>query len=112
MPGIEPDEVITRVLDVNGYEGHITHVEDCRSLPVPARQTLEGVHCFQRISVPGVAKVQQKLVLVDAGTIKGYRLAYWYLLRPETEALDPKAAPPASSTSGRGWRCRGWWVTP
>ena len=27
------------------------------------------------------------LVLVDAGTIKGYRVAYWYLLRRETEAL-------------------------
>ncbi len=91
IPGVEPDEVIARVLDVDGYEGHITHVEVCRSLPEPARQTTEGVHCFQRINVPGVAKVQQKMVLIDAGTIRGYRLAYWYLLGPETEALDPKA---------------------
>ena len=45
---------------------------------------------FQAISVPKVADVQQELKLVDAGTIKGYRVAYWYLLKDETDALDPK----------------------
>jgi hypothetical protein len=42
----------------------------------------------QQVSVPGVARVQHVLVLVDAGTIKGYRAAYWFLLEPETAALD------------------------
>jgi len=29
--------------------------------------------------------------MVDAGPLKGYRVAYWYLLGAETEALDPMA---------------------
>ena len=29
-------------------------------------------------------------MLVDAGTIKGYRVAYWYLLEERTAALDLK----------------------
>jgi hypothetical protein len=91
VPGVEPRELIARVMDVDGYKGHIAHVEACRSLRKPSPEPLEGVRFFQRVSVPGVAKVQQELVLVDAGTIKGYRVAYWYLLGPETEALDPKA---------------------
>ncbi len=91
IPGVDPREVIARVMDLDGYEGHIAHVEVCRSLRGPAPETLEWVHFFQRVSVPGVAKVQQELVLVDAGTIEGYRVAYWYLLGPETEALDPEA---------------------
>ena len=91
IPGVDPREVIARVMDVDGYEGHIAHVEACRSLQDPAPESLERVHFFQRVSVPGVAKVQQELVLVDAGTIEGYRVAYWYLLGPETEALDPEA---------------------
>jgi len=91
IPGVDPSEVIARIIDVDGYEGHVAHVEACRSLQDPARETLERVHFFQRVSVPGVAKVQHELVLVDAGTIEGYRVAYRYLLGPETEALDPAA---------------------
>ena len=49
----------------------------------------ERVHFFQRVSVPGVAKVQQELVLVDAGTIEGYRIAYWYLLRAGDRSTGP-----------------------
>ena len=86
IPGVDPREVISRVMDVDQYEGHIAHVEACRSLRDQAPETLESVHFFQRINVPGVAKVQHELVLVDAGTLKGYRVAYWYLLGPETEA--------------------------
>jgi hypothetical protein len=91
IPGVDPREVIARVMDVDGYAGHIAHVEACRSLRHPGPGPLEGVHFFQRVRVPGVARVQQELVLVDAGTIKGYRVAYWYLLGPETEALDREA---------------------
>ena len=91
IPDVDPRKVIARVMDVDGYEGHIAHVEVCRSLRHPAPETLEWVHFFQRVSVPGVAKVQQELVLVDAGTIEGYRVAYWFLLGTETEALDSEA---------------------
>ena len=44
--------------------------------------------------------------------VAGYRVAYWYLLRPETEARAPRQALAASSTSGRGWRLRVWWGMP
>src|SRR5438445_400835 len=39
---------------------------------------------------PAVARLQQELMQVDAGRIKGYRVAYWYLLKDETGALDRK----------------------
>ena len=87
----DPRDVIERVMDVDAYEGHIAHVEACRSLRDPARETPERVHFFQRVSVPGVARIQHELVLVDAGTIEGYRVAYWYLLKPETDSLNPEA---------------------
>ena len=46
----------------------------------------EKVRFFEVIRVPKVTKVQQELVLVDAGTIKGYRVVYWYLLKDKTRA--------------------------
>jgi hypothetical protein len=90
IPGVDPHEFIARVMDVDGYKGHIAHVEAARSQPDSAFKPPETVRFFQVISVPRVAKVQQELVLVDAGTVKGYRLAYWYLLKDKTQSLDPK----------------------
>src|SRR5271165_4162452 len=39
IPGVDPRELIARIIDVDGYEGHIAHVEACRSLRDPARET-------------------------------------------------------------------------
>jgi hypothetical protein len=91
IPGVDPEALIARVMDVDGYGGHITHVAACRSVQDPRFTPPGKVRFFQAIRVPRVADVQQELVLVDAGTIKGYRLAYWYLLADETGALDPTA---------------------
>ncbi len=91
IPGADPRALIARILDVDGYVAHIAHVEACRSVPDPAFTRPETVRFYQVISVPGVAKVQQDLVLVDAGTIKGYQVVYWYLLKDQTAALNPKA---------------------
>jgi hypothetical protein len=88
--GVDPHELIARVMDVDGYQGNIAHVEACRSEQDSAFRLPDQVRFFQVISVPGVAKVQQELVLVDAGTVKGYRVAYWYLLEDKTKSLDPK----------------------
>ncbi len=82
-----------------------------RSEPDSAFTPPEKVHFFQVISVPRVARVQQELVLVDAGTVKGYRVVYWYLLKDRTEHWTRRSAPAATSTSGRGWPPRAWWVT-
>ncbi len=91
ISGADPGELIARIRDVDGYATHIAHVEACRSEPDPAFTRPESVRFFQLISVPGIAKVQQDLVLVDAGTFKGYRVVYWYLLKDQTAALSPKA---------------------
>jgi len=90
--GVDPHQLIARVMDVDRYEGNIAHVEACRSVQDPAFMPPEKVRFFQLVSVPGVAKVQQELVLVDVGTVKGYRVAYWYLLKDKTKSLDPKVA--------------------
>jgi hypothetical protein len=92
IPGADPREVIGRVMDVDRYPGHIAHVESCRSVRDPTFERPEEVHFYQVIRVPAIARVQQELVLVDAGTIQGYRVAYWYLLEDRTRSLDPKIA--------------------
>lgn len=89
VEGLDPDRLIARVLDVDGYEGRIAHVVACRARPSPTPSAPGSVRLYQRVAVPGVARVQQELAMVDAGTIRGYRVAYWSLLRPETDALDP-----------------------
>ena len=91
-PGVDPRQVIARVMDVDRYPGNIAHVEASRSKQDAAFSAPEQVRFYQLISVPGIAKVQHELVLVDAGTVKGYRLAYWYLLKDQTQSLDPKIA--------------------
>jgi hypothetical protein len=92
IPGADPQEVIARVMDVNRYPAHIAHVEACRSQQDSTPKPPEEVHFFQVIRIPAVAKVQHELVLADAGTVQGYRVAYWYLLKDKTQSLDPKVA--------------------
>lgn len=98
--GIAPDRLIARVMDVDGYKGRIAHVESCRSVSDPAFKPPRKVRFFQVIHVPGIAKVQQELALVDAGSIKGYRVAYWYLIGEKTGSLDPKVAARSESNVG------------
>lgn len=87
--GVEPEKFIARVLDVDGYKGNIAHVEECRSGRDQDPGPTGRVKFHQAVRVPGVARIQQELVLVDAGTIQGYRVAYWYLLSDRTGSLDP-----------------------
>jgi len=93
IPGADPESLIARIMDVDGYKGRIAHVEECRSQrgSNAASRQPGNVRVFQVLNVPGIAKIQQELVLVDAGTIKGYRVVFWSLLKDETRALDPKA---------------------
>jgi hypothetical protein len=89
IPDVDPEKLIARVMDVDGYEGHIAHVEVSRSEEDSSFVPPEKVRFFQTIRVPRIATIQHELVLVDAGTFKGYRLVYWYLLKDGTDALDP-----------------------
>ncbi|QDV32594.1 hypothetical protein ElP_04290 [Tautonia plasticadhaerens] len=90
VPGLDPDELIARVMDVDGYEGRIANVLSSRSRPDPGRPEEDSVRFSQRIQIPGIARVQQEAVLMDLGTIDGYRVACWYLLSEETGALNPR----------------------
>ena len=64
----------------------------CRFQPGRAAYVWPGkvIISFRRSASPRLPNIQQELKLVDAGTIKGYRVAYWYLLKEGTDALDPK----------------------
>jgi hypothetical protein len=88
--GVDPETFLARVMSVDGYVGPIAHVEECRSerdgAPGPPRR----VRFYQAVRIPGVARVQQELVLVDAGTIQGYRVAYWYLIKDRTDSLGAR----------------------
>ena len=100
LPGLDPEAAIARILDLDHYEGRVDNVESCRALPDPPPPATGGVPFHQVVAVPGIAKVQHVSVLVDAGTIRGYRVAYWYLLPDETNALDPKTAAQSASNIG------------
>jgi hypothetical protein len=90
IAGVDTEELVARIKNVDGYAGRIAHVETARSEPDPDFLPPEKVRFFEVIRVPKVTSVQQELVLVDAGTIKGYRVVYWYLLKDKTRALNPK----------------------
>jgi hypothetical protein len=89
VPGVDPDALIRRVMEVDGYEGRIAHVLVNESRSALAEDPPDRVAFRQRINVPGITEVQHELELVDAGSIRGYRVAYWFLLPEETASLDP-----------------------
>jgi hypothetical protein len=86
----DPHQLIAQVMNVDGYQGNLAHVDISRSEKDPAFEPPRKVRFFQLLSVPGIAKIQHELALVDMGTIKGYRVACWYLLRDRTESLSAK----------------------
>jgi len=92
IPGVDPERLIARVMDVDRYVGNVDHVSECRSVPDARFSRPEKVRFYQKVTIPVIGSVQHELVLVDAGTLHGYRVAYWYQLQPETDALNGKAA--------------------
>ena len=102
VPGMDPDALIRRVMEVDGYEGRIAHVLVNESRSAPAEEAPGRVLFTQRINVPGIAEIQHELELVDAGTIRGYRVAYWSLLPEETAAMDQGLGARSESNVGIG----------
>lgn len=92
VSGVDPEKLIARVMDVDHYIGNIDHVIASRSIQDSRFEGPEKVRFYQKINVPMLAKIHQELVLVDAGTRDGYRLAYWIMLDPETARLDSREA--------------------
>ncbi len=100
---VNPEKVITRVMDVDHYVGNIDYVAECRTIQDPAYSPPQSVRFYQRVDVPMLGAVQHELVLVDGGTRNGYRYAYWYLLEGPTNALD-------TSVGARSDYSMGAWV--
>jgi hypothetical protein len=90
VPSADPHQFIAAVMNVDGYQGNLAHVDHCRSEKDSTFEPPRKVRFFQIVSVPGIATIQHELALVDAGTIKGYRVACWYLLKDRTESLNSK----------------------
>ncbi len=89
VSAIDPEKLIARVMDVDHYVGNIDYVKECRGIPDPRFSPPHAVRFYQYLDLPMISNVHHELVLVDGGTRKGYRYAYWYMLEPETKRLDP-----------------------
>ncbi|MFH1464145.1 MAG: hypothetical protein ABIO70_07150 [Pseudomonadota bacterium] len=100
VAGVNPGKLIARVMDVDHYKGNIAYVEECRTVADPRFSPPATVRFYQRLDLPMLGGVQHSLVLVDGGTRQGYRYAYWYLLGPETEALDPASGARSAYSMG------------
>lgn len=91
VEGIDPEKVIARVMDVNHYVGNVEHVAECREIQDPRFTLPQKVRFYQKIDIPILGNVQHELVLVRAGKVHGYDVAYWYMLEDETKALNKSA---------------------
>lgn len=90
IPGLNPAKVIDAVMDVDHYVGNLDHVAACRAIPDARFVAPEKVRFYQRIDLPLLGAVQHELVLERLGEQRGYLLAGWSILRPETDALSTK----------------------
>ena len=106
IPGVDVAEVVARIMDVDGYRENLAHVVDCRPLGDGKPRQPDRVRFHQVLGVPGVARIQQDLEMIDAGTIRGYRVVTWRLLEDETETLDPRDGARSASNVGA------WLVAP
>lgn len=106
IPGADVAEIVARIMDVDGYRENLAHVEVCRSLGDGDSRQTDRVRFHQVLGVPGVARIQQDLEMIDAGTIRGYRVIYWRLLEDQTEALIPRDGARSASNFGA------WLVAP
>ena len=86
-PGLNPEAVVARVMDVNHYVGNLDNVLENRSIADSRFKPPTSVRFYQRLDLSLLGEIHHELVLVDGGTRQGYRLVYWYLLDKETQAL-------------------------
>ena len=84
--GLNPEEVVARIMDVDHYVGNLDHVLVCRAIRDGRFLPPQSVRFYQKLDLSILGDIHHELVLVDGGTRSGYRLVYWYMLGPETEA--------------------------
>lgn len=92
VPGVDPEKLIARVMDVARYVGNVEHVIESRPIADPRYVPPQKVRFYQRINVPLLAKIHMELVLEDGGTRDGWRVASWFQLDEETRRLSNKDA--------------------
>ncbi len=91
VPGLDPEAALAAVMDVDRYAGNLDHVVECRSKADPRFEPPDAVRFYQRLEIPMIGAIQHELALQRLGTHAGYQCAGWDILRPETDALSPKA---------------------
>ena len=77
VPGVDPDKLIARVMDVDRYVGNVDYVAECRSVADPNYTRPQKVRFYQRIGLPVLGDIQMELALVDLGVRDGWRVAAW-----------------------------------
>jgi hypothetical protein len=92
VPGVDPEKVVAAVMDVDHYVGNVDHVAACRAIRDSRFTPPEAVRFYQRVEVPVLGAIHHELVLRRLGERRGYQVAGWDLLAPETTALSPKEA--------------------
>lgn len=90
VPGLDPSKIMDAVMDVNHYVGNLDHVSICRAVPDSRFNAPNSVRFYQKVDVPMLTAIQHELVLNRLDPQRGYALAAWYLLKPETDALNTK----------------------
>lgn len=90
IPGLDPTKAIDAVMDVDHYVGNLDHVATCRSIKDPRFVAPEKVRFYQRVEIPMLGAVHHELVLERLGTHRGFLVAGWSILTPETSALSTK----------------------
>lgn len=90
IPGLDPQKAIDAVMDVDHYKGNLDHVAVCRSVADPRFVAPDHVRFYQRLDVPLLGTIHHELVLHRLGTHKGFLVAGWDILAPETNALSAK----------------------
>lgn len=90
MTGLDPEKLISTVMDVGNYVGNIEHVVASRVIPDDRYKLPEAVRFYQRVDIPMLGSVHHELVLRRLGEHKGYLCAGWDILTTETSALSSK----------------------
>jgi len=106
VPGIDPQKLLARVMDLDHYVGPIPHVVESRTVVDARFQPPQQRRFYQRIKVPLIGELHQESVIALAGSQGGFEIAAWHLLDKETEALSTKTAIRAQYSDGA------WLVAP
>lgn len=88
--GVDPEAMMSAIMDVGNYKGNIAHVLESRVVSDPSYVPPAAVRFYQKINVPALAKIHMELVLTDFGTRDGWRVAAWHQLDAETNRLSAR----------------------